>query len=45
MYIYKYIYIYICVYIYIYQNDKEIKPSFQVLRALCKRVLQSLACA
>ena len=25
----------------IYQNGKEIKPSYQVLRVSCKRVLQS----
>ena len=30
-------------YIYMYQNDKEIKPSYQVLRVLCRRMLQSLA--
>ena len=34
-----YIYIYI-----LYQNGKEIKPSYQVLRVSCKRVLQSSAC-
>ena len=32
------------VYRYIYQNDKEIKTSYQVLRASCKHVLQSSAC-
>ena len=26
------------------QNDKEIKPSYHVLRVSCKRVLQSSAC-
>ena len=49
IYIYIYIYIYlfisyilfhICI-VYIYQNDKEIKPSCQVLRVSCKRLLQS----
>ena len=25
----------------LYKNDKEIKPSYQVLRVLCKRVLQT----
>ena len=28
----------------LYQNDKEIKPIYQVLRVSCKRVLQSSAC-
>ena len=28
----------------LYQNHKEIKPSYQVLRVSCKRVLESLAC-
>ena len=36
--------IYMYIYIYIYQNGKEIKPSYQVLRVSCKRVLQSSAC-
>ena len=36
--------IYIYIYIYIYQNGKELKPSYQVLRVLCKRVLQFSAC-
>ena len=31
-------------YIYIYWNHKEIKPSYQVLRVSCKRVLQSSGC-
>ena len=31
-------------YIYMYQNDKEIKPSYQVLRVLCKCVLHSSVC-
>ena len=43
MYIYN-IYMYIYIYIYIHQNAKEIKPSYQVLRFSCKRVLQSSAC-
>ena len=48
MYIYIYIYIYICIYIYniyiyICQDSKEIKPSHQVVRVSCKRVLQSSA--
>ena len=30
---------YIYIYIYIYQNHKEVKPSYQVLRVSCKRVL------
>ena len=42
--IYMYIYIYLYIYIYIHQNAKEIKPSYQVLRFSCKRVLQSSAC-
>ena len=40
-----YVYIYTCICIHIYQNDKEIKPSYLVLRVSCKRVLQSSACA
>ena len=35
---------YVHVYIHIYQNHKQIKPSYQVLRVSCKRVLQSSAC-
>ena len=29
----------------LYQNNKEIKPSYQVLRLSCKHMLQSSACA
>ena len=28
----------------LYQNDKEIKPSYQVLGVSCKRALQSSSC-
>ena len=46
LYIYglKMVYIYIYIYIYIHQNDKERKPSYQVLKVSCKHVSQSSVC-
>ena len=41
--LYIFFYIYIYIYIYTYQNDKKIKPSYQVLRVSYKVVLQSSA--